>query len=69
MSPERLIRFKLQDKCSWDELLELSPDQMVDMSERPDLNGRDPERITLIKWLYKDDWEQYMNVRFRIKMR
>ena len=69
MSPERLIQFKLQSWCSWDELYELSPEQMVDMSERPPLFSRDPERIELVKWLYKDDWEQHMDERFRIKLR
>ena len=69
MSPERLIQFKLQHECSCDELLELSLEQMIDMSEQPPLFSRDPERIALIKWLYKDDWEKYMNIRFRIKLR
>ena len=65
MSPERLIQFKLQRGCSSDELLE----QMIDVSEQPPLFSRDPERIALVKWLYKDDWEKYMNIRFRIKLR
>lgn len=68
MSPERLIQFKLQQACSSDELLELSPEQMIDVSERPPIYARDPERIVLIKWLYKDDWEQHMDNRFRINL-
>lgn len=69
MSPERLIQFKLQARCSWYELLELSPEQMVDVAERPPINARDPERTVFIKWLYKDDWKQHMSNRFRIKLR
>ena len=68
MSHDRLIEFKLQRSCTPEELLELSFEQMVDMTERPSLERRDPERIELIKWLYKDDWEQYMGVRFRVEL-
>lgn len=69
MSHKGLIKFKLQHTCSSEDLMKLSLQQMFDMAARPDLDSRDPERIELIKWLYKDDWQQHMDTRFKIKLR